>query len=433
MSVALRNLAAVLRLGRHDGGDEAPWLSAVRARRNPGDRAAAGGVRTLGATALAHRAGHACRRLRLASGLARRGAHAAGLHQRAPRRHALCSRRSSAPIGRRAHSARARAVLTAHHHLPRLRERRRHPVGRRQGRARRSASRPGRLSQFVLFAVFAASRPRAIERGCGARSRRPRAPPSSMGELLAVEPDHPGAGLSRCRCPSPPRGGSPSTCGLRLSDPAARRRCSTSMSLCGARRRAHRRSSAPRARARARSSICCCASTIRPRRRASRSTVSCNRADRSAGAALPDRAGAAGRRGTSPRRSPTTSASVGPTQATPRSRRPPSRRRPTISSGACRRATTRMIGERGVTLSRRPAPAHRDRAGDLAGGAAAALDEGDLLARRRERDSWCRPRSSGLMARPHHPGDRASARDRALLRPHPGDGARPHRRAGHPR
>ena len=38
-----------------------------------------------------------------------------------------------------------------------------------------------------------------------------------------------------------------------------------------------------------------------------------------------------------------------------------------------------------------------------------------------------------LMLGPHHPGDRPSARDRAGRRPHPGDGRRPNRRGGHAR
>ena len=71
----------------------------------------------------------------------------------------------------------------------------------------------------------------------------------------------------------------------------------------------------------------------------------------------------------------------------------------------------------------RPAPAHRHRARDPARRAAAAARRGDLLARRRERDAGAgRARTADGGA--HHARDRAPARDRALLRPHPGDGSR---------
>ena len=81
---------------------------------------------------------------------------------------------------------------------------------------------------------------------------------------------------------------------------------------------------------------------------------------------------------------------------------------------------------------RRPAPAHRDRARDPARCAAAAARRGDLVAR-------CRKRDAGLGcvgaadAGTHHAGDRASPRDRAVMRPDPGARSRPHRRAGHAR
>ena len=98
---------AVLRLRRHDGGDERAALR-LRARRHPGDRAAAGRVRPHGAPALARRAGHPRRCLRLCLRADRRGAHAAGLHQRAAGADAL-SRRGRARLrgGAALRSARA--------------------------------------------------------------------------------------------------------------------------------------------------------------------------------------------------------------------------------------------------------------------------------------------------------------------------------------
>ena len=100
---------------------------------------------------------------------------------------------------------------------------------------------------------------------------------------------------------------------------------------------------------------------------------------------------------------------------------PPAARR---LRGAARRARRDAV--------RRPAPAHRHRARHPARRAAAAARRGHLVARRRERDPGA-DRAGGTDAQPHHAGDRAPARHRAVLRPHHGDGAGPHRRAGHPR
>ena len=67
------------------------------------------GVRPRGAPALAHRAGYACRRVRLCVRTDRRGAHAAGLHQRGDGDRRAFPARSSAPTRRRASlDARAR-------------------------------------------------------------------------------------------------------------------------------------------------------------------------------------------------------------------------------------------------------------------------------------------------------------------------------------
>ena len=81
VSVALRNLvlfvgAAAMMVVT------SPRLSAFVLARHSGDRAAALRLRPRGAPALARGAGHAGRRLRLRRRTDRRGAHAAGLHQR---------------------------------------------------------------------------------------------------------------------------------------------------------------------------------------------------------------------------------------------------------------------------------------------------------------------------------------------------------------
>ena len=100
VSIALRNLvlffgsAAMMVV-------TSPRLSAFVLGRHPGDRAAAGRVRPHGAQALARRPGHARRCLRLRVRADRRGAHAAGLHQREAGAAAISPRRSSAPMRRR--------------------------------------------------------------------------------------------------------------------------------------------------------------------------------------------------------------------------------------------------------------------------------------------------------------------------------------------
>ena len=97
---------------------------------------------------------------------------------------------------------------------------------------------------------------------------------------------------------------------------------------------------------------------------------------------------------------------------------PPARR----LRGAARRARRDAV--------RRPAPAHRDRARDPARCAAAAARRSDLRARCRKRDAGA-DRAGRVDAPPHHAGDRAPSRHRAVLRPHHGDGSGQDRRTGH--
>ena len=157
------------------------------------------------------------------------------------------------------------------------------------------------------------------------------------------------------------------------------------------------------------------------RRASSRFDGVAARRRRSGRAAPAHRAGAAGRRDLRRLDRATTSASAGRRRATPRSSaRPSSRLRSEFISRlpqgfetAGRRARRDALG--------RPAPAHRDRARDPARCAAAAARRGDLLARCRERDAGAgRARTADGGA--HHARDRAPAGDRAVLRPHPGDG-----------
>ncbi len=90
-----------------------------------------------------------------------------------------------------------------------------------------------------------------------------------------------------------------------------------------------------------------------------------------------------------------------------------------------------MLGERGVTLVGRPAPAHRHRPRHPARCAPAAARRSHLLARRRERNPGAEgPGAADAGA--HHARHRPPPGDGAVVRPHPGDGPGPHRRGRHP-
>ena len=133
-----------------------PRLSAFVLARHSGDRAAALRLRPRGAPALARGAGHARRCHRLCLRADRCGARAASLHQRGAGQRAVSAPRSSAHSSPRANSIRARAILTAiaiflvfASVVVVL------WVGAQDVLAGRMSA--GRLSQFVLYAVFAAA------------------------------------------------------------------------------------------------------------------------------------------------------------------------------------------------------------------------------------------------------------------------------------
>ena len=205
---------------------------------------------------------------------------------------------------------------------------------------------PGRLSQFVLYAVFAASGLGQLSETWGEISQASGAA-ERLAEILAVEPAikapaRPAhcrsrrAARSRSRpCASPTRRG-------------RRRPCSTACRFTS--RRARRsRSSARRAPARARCFICCCGSTIRqaaPSRSTaypSRRLIRRNCAGASRWCRRTPRCSAS--------RPPTTSGSARRRRPTTMSSARPSSRMPTSSSGACPRATIRRSASAGVTLS----------------------------------------------------------------------------------
>ena len=97
-------------------------------------------------------------------------------------------------------------------------------------------------------------------------------------------------------------------------------------------------------------------------------------------------------------------------------------------------AMPRGIGHAGRRARRhavgRPAPAHRHCPRHSARRAAAAARRSDLVARCRKRDAGRRG-ARRTDARAHHHRHRASAGDRAVVRPHPGARRGPHRRGRH--
>ena len=120
---------------------------------------------------------------------------------------------------------------------------------------------PGRLSQFVLFAVFAASGLGQLSEVWGELSQAAGSAERLM-ELLAIEPRDPRARASGRAAAAPARRGRLRGGALSPIRRGRRRTCSTACRFASSRAR-RSPSSAPPAPARARSSTCCCGSTIR--------------------------------------------------------------------------------------------------------------------------------------------------------------------------
>ena len=196
------------------------------------------------------RAGHARRRLGLCRRAHRRGAHVAGLHQRAAGGRAVF-RSGRARLSRRDPIDPGPRDPDRDHHLPRFRQRRRHPLDRRAGRDRRRdyprAAQPVRAVRGVCRerawaierglgrAVAGGGLGRAAHGAAGHRAGDPRTRASDRAHARGHAPRSPST-----PCASPIRRGRTPTCSTAYrsaSNPARRSR-----------------SSAPPAPARARSS-----------------------------------------------------------------------------------------------------------------------------------------------------------------------------------
>ena len=249
-------------------------------------------------------------------------------------------------------------------------------------------------------------------------------------EILRGRAGDRGAGAAGAAAGAGARRGRLRRCPLCLSDAAGDARRSTAFRFAS--RRARRsRSSARRAPARARCSICCCGSTIRHRgarhvrRRAARRR-------RSARRARAHRAGAAGRRDLRRLASRDNIRFGRPDASDAEVERAAELAHATEFIRRLPQGFETQLGERGVTLSggqrQRIAIARailRDAPLLLLDEATSSLDA--------ESETLVQAALERPDARPHHAGDRAPACHRAVLRPHPGDGAGPHRRAGHAR
>ena len=206
-SIALRNLVMLHRRRRHDGGDE-PQAFGPRPARHPADRAAAHLLRPQGARAVAHRPGHArpFRRLRAGAPLGRDGGPV--FRPGAPAAPRPSRRRPHIAFDAAAKRSRARAV--PHRAIIFLSLGSVTAVlwyGAREVIAGHLTA--GALSQFVLYAVLAASALGElsqvwgeIQLAAGAAER--------IAELLDEKPAIAAPAIPPLPCLRPPKARSPS-------------------------------------------------------------------------------------------------------------------------------------------------------------------------------------------------------------------------------
>ena len=239
-----------------------PRLSAFVLGGDPDHRVAALRLRPRGAPPLAVGAGYACRCFGLCGRTDRRGARAASLHQRAAR-HQPFSRRRRARLSRpRAIRSVARASSPALLFFlsPRA-------SSSCSGSARRRCSAaqmtPGRLGQFILYAVLCGRARLGSLSEIGGEVAQASGAAERLFEILADQARDCAPGTSARAAVACARRGRFRRRAFLLSDAAER--VGARWRFVSRRGRARRsRSSALPAPARARSFICCCASTIPP-------------------------------------------------------------------------------------------------------------------------------------------------------------------------
>ena len=286
---------------------------------------------------------------------------------------------------------------------------------------------PGRLSQFVLFAVFAASGLGQLSEVWGELSQAAGSA-ERLAELLAIEPRDPRAGASGRAAATARAPRSPSR---RCASPIRRGRtptCSTGVSF-----------------------------QVKPGEQvaivgpsgAGKSTIFhliLRFYDPTAGAVTFDgvrltdadpaelrrahRAGAAGHRDLRHERArehPLRPARRDRRRDRARGREP---RPPMHSSARCRRATTRRSASAASRCPAASASASRSRARSCARRRCLLLDEA-TSSLDAESETLVQAALDAADGRAHHARHRAPARDRAVLRPHPGARPRPHRRGRH--
>ena len=206
---------------------------------------------------------------------------------------------------------------------------------------------PGRLGQFVLYAAFAAAGLGQLSEVWGEVSAASGAA-ERLFEILNVKSQITAPAAPRAM-PVPARGDVGfENVALRLSDAAGRARGRRRV-VCRARRR-EGRDRRP-LRRRQEHAVPSAAAVLRSGFRHDLVRRRADQGGRPARAARAHRAGAAGIGGVRRERAGKTSASAGPTPATPRSSAPPIWRMPANSSAGCRGGFETQLGERGVTLS----------------------------------------------------------------------------------